>query len=102
VNLIVDARAATATPCEIVSSFAAEQYDALLRIVEDSALLPPTWDAWRRGFDDRLTSLRRRGTEAVVVPVELEAFVRWCADQGVRCDAESRLEYAENAAAPAP
>jgi len=93
---------AAAVPLEIVSSFAADQYDALLRIVDDSALLPPTWDAWRRGFDDRLTSLHQRGTEVVVVPVDLESFVRWCAAKGLRCDAEARLEYAETAAASLP
>lgn len=95
-------RTAAAVPFEIVSSFSADQYDALLRTVDDAALLPPTWDAWRRGFDDRLTCLQARGTEVVVVPVELESFVRWCAEQGFRCDAEARLEYAETAAAPLP
>ncbi len=93
-------RAAAAVPFEVVSSFSADQYDALLRIVDDAALLPPTWDAWRRGFDDRLTSLHRRGAEVVVVPVDLESFVRWCAEQDFRCDAEARLEYAATAAGP--
>ena len=38
-------RAAAAVPFEGVSSFSADQYDALLRIVDNAALLPPTWEA---------------------------------------------------------
>jgi hypothetical protein len=80
---------------QVVSRFAQDQYDRILAVMADSALLPPTHGAWRRGFDERLADLAQRAVRPVVVTIDPEAFAAWCAAWELPCDAHARLEYAE-------
>jgi hypothetical protein len=82
-------------PVTIVPWFSRGQYPDILATMADAALLPQTHDAWRRGFEERLRSLRQGNVEAQVVRIDPRAFRIWCEAEELPCNAESRLEFAE-------
>ncbi|MCU0759614.1 MAG: hypothetical protein MUF07_10545 [Steroidobacteraceae bacterium] len=80
---------------QVVARFAQDQYERILAVMVDAALLPPTHGAWRRGFEERLADLARRAVRPVVVTIDPEAFAAWCAAWELPCDADARMDYAD-------
>ena len=85
----------TGTPAAVVPWFSKSQYPEILAVMTDSVLLPPTHEAWRSGFEERLRSLRQQNVEASIVQIDPRAFRLWCDAEDLPCNAESRLEFAE-------
>ena len=82
-------------PATIVPWFSRGQYPDILATMADAVFLPQTHDAWRRGFEERLRTLRQGNVEAQVVRIDPRAFRIWCEAEELPCNAESRLEFAE-------
>jgi len=85
----------TRPPAAVVPWFSKSQYPEILAVMTDSVLLPPTHEAWRSGFEERLRSLRQQNVEASIVQIDPRAFRLWCDAEDLPCNAESRLEFAE-------
>jgi hypothetical protein len=79
----------------VVASFAPEQYERVLGVMDDAVLLPRSHAAWRRGFEERLEALARQAITPVVVTLDPEAFSAWCEEEELPRDARARLEYAD-------
>lgn len=79
----------------VVASFAPEQYERILAVMEDAVLLPCSHAAWQRGFEERLEVLARQAITPVVVMLDPDAFSAWCEDEELPRDARARLEYAD-------
>jgi hypothetical protein len=79
----------------IVPWFSKSEYPDVLSTMLDASFLPPTHEAWRRGFEERLRALRQRNVAPLVVKIDPRAFRIWCETEDLPCNAESRLEFAE-------
>jgi hypothetical protein len=74
--------------------YTADSYRAILEVMDDAGLFPDSYAAWHRGAEECVRSLRLAGRIPVPVRIEPQEFLRWCAEENVRSDAEARMDYA--------
>lgn len=77
------------------------QYDEILDVMEDADTLPATYEEWLSRTEQLSEKMKRYGVTAVRVEIEPMEFVGWCANQGLRANADARMEYANLRAATA-
>lgn len=78
-----------------------EQYDEILRVMEDASLLPRTYDAWLQAAEKVFESQERIGIVAVKAYVDPATFPDWCRARGLTVNAAARIQYASTTAADA-
>jgi hypothetical protein len=69
------------------------QWAKLKQVAADPEFMDATYEDWRRGAEDLEGKLRRLGTTARRVPIDVDALVSWCRTQHKSVDANSRVEY---------
>lgn len=79
--------------------YAPEHYEALRVSLADGAKLPPNHETWRIATEQMEREVQRSGVDVVRVPIEPEAFARWCAEGGLPKDSAARARYAAEAVA---
>ncbi len=83
------------TDSVVVPWFSKSHYPQVLELMDDAALLPSTYSAWRAGYREQIRHLRRERSDTVVVRIDPRAFRIWCEAEELPCNAETRLEFAE-------
>lgn len=71
-----------------------KDWDALLKVFDDSHALHDTYRQWRRSAQRFEKLLLRHGHEVERVYIDPETFPEWCRSQGRKVDAEARSAYA--------
>jgi hypothetical protein len=76
-----------------IAWYDAVQWAKLKQVAADPEFMDATHEDWRRGAEDLERKLRRLGTTARRVPIDVDALARWCRTQRKAVDANSRVEY---------
>ena len=71
-----------------------EEYPALLEIMSDSHLLPPTWQSWFERAESKRQEVEAAGDQVIKVFIDLATFPEWCFTRGISPDAEARSQLA--------
>lgn len=71
-----------------------EDYEAILRIMEDRNRLFDTYEEWLRSAEKGEQSMRLQGCVIVRAYIDPVTFPQWCLDTGHKLDAKARMDYA--------
>src|SRR5687767_6828925 len=74
--------------------FFPQDYDELLRAMDDARELPPTYDGWLAHVRKYEQEKERAGHLVVRAFVDPCEFPRWCRRQGFQADATARARWA--------
>ena len=77
--------------------YAREDYEAILAIMEDPHVLAPVYDQWLAAAQNNEREAQRAGVTVLRVPIEPQAFARYCADQGLAPDSKARMRFVNEA-----
>ena len=70
-----------------------EDYPRIRDMMSDRHNLAPTYDAWLAAAENNESVGRAAGLQIARIPIEPEAFARWCAERGVEPGSAARMEY---------
>ncbi|MDP2937394.1 MAG: hypothetical protein Q8O86_12985 [Dehalococcoidia bacterium] len=85
-----------------VAWYRKEEWDDLLKVSEDRDDLEATYEEWLVEGQKFLKRLRSAGMEARKVDVDVRELVRYCKEQGLPVNGESRANYAAEALVKQP
>ena len=71
-----------------------EDYESLLTIFDDAALLPPTFADWLVRAEEKKTEVERAGDQVIKVFIDPDTFPEWCNSRNLPKDANSRSTLA--------
>lgn len=75
--------------------FMKEDYPGILSIMEDSDVLPRTWNKWLMDVEQVEKKLRREGIITIKAYIDPVTFPYWCRVNGLNVDAKARMAYAK-------
>ncbi|MEQ8266581.1 MAG: hypothetical protein RH982_05250 [Parvibaculum sp.] len=78
--------------------YSSATYDRAIRIMEDRAAFPSSYEAWQRQAETSLRRIERGGAVVYRVIIEPEEFDGWCRRQGIAPNATARERFAALAA----
>ncbi len=78
-----------------VGWYSRNQWDRLLSVASDRALLEDTYDDWVRMAEKALSDIRQTGLNPVKVPIDVEELINWCTEKGRSVDGSARAEFAQ-------
>lgn len=78
--------------------YALDDYAEVLRVMEDSHLLPRTYTEWRLKAETGEKRRRREGLIVFRVPLDPKTFPEWCRERGLNVDAKARTRFAAESA----
>jgi hypothetical protein len=70
-------------------------YERILAVMADRALLPRTYESWRSRAETLEKRLQATGRPPVRALIEPKRFARWCAVNRLKTNAHARLLYIE-------
>ena len=71
-----------------------EDYDAILRIMTDSHMLPGSFEVWLAEAEQGEQQLKRDGYTVVRAHIDPETFPDWCRSRDLDIDSQARMDYA--------
>ncbi len=71
-----------------------EHYQPLLRIFDDSELLPITYQDWLTRAEEKKVEVEAAGNQVIKVFIDPETFPEWCEKKNIPKDAAARSELA--------
>ncbi len=71
-----------------------EDYDAILRIMNDSHKLPESFDVWLAEAEQGEENLKQDGYTVVRARIDPETFPDWCRSHGRNADLQARMGFA--------
>ena len=74
-----------------------EDYPQILALVEDPHTLAPVYDQWLAAAQNNEREAQRAGVTVLRVPIEPQAFARYCAEQGLAPDSKARMRFVNEA-----
>lgn len=70
-----------------------DDYKKLLKIFEDAANLPDTYQEWLNGAKQGIKEMAAKGYTLEPVNIDPETFPDWCASRGLNINAEARIAF---------
>lgn len=71
-----------------------EDWDTLITLFADSHLLPKTYGDWLSRAEEMKARVQATGDIVIKVFIDPETFPAWCAQKGLKMDAEARSQLA--------
>jgi hypothetical protein len=73
--------------------YSREAWERLRAIADDREQLDDSFEEWERGALQAIRDLASVGRQVRRVPIDVEAYTKWCRERGCRLDSASRAEY---------
>ena len=74
--------------------YRAEDYESILKIMEDSAKLPMAYKNWLTQAESNEKLAHKSGFSTVRAFIDPKTFPDWCRRRGYNINAKARMEYA--------
>ena len=71
-----------------------EHYNELLGLFDDADLLPLTYEDWLTRAEEKKAEVEGAGDQVIKVYIDPLTFPEWCAERGLRKDADARSQLA--------
>ena len=84
----------SSVPAVGIAWYRREDYAEILRIMQDAAELPTTWEKWFYAAERGARVLQKRGHIVVRAYIDPVDFPEWCRQRGLKLDAQARMQYA--------
>jgi len=78
--------------------YSRERYARILEVMEDSSVLPDTYEQWRQGAEASVLELRTNGVTVIQADIEPRKFVSWCRHRRHHANAAARQAFATGVA----
>jgi hypothetical protein len=85
-----------------IAWYTREAWERLRAIADDREKLDDSFEEWERGALQAIRDLASVGRHGRKVPIDVDAYVRWCGERGCRLDSASRAEYVTQLLATQP
>jgi hypothetical protein len=76
-----------------MSWYRPETFERLRAMFEDGHKLHKTYDEWLVAAENGRKSMEAKGVRVVCVDIDPEEFPKWCAENGLKLNAEARNRY---------
>ncbi|MDI1342677.1 MAG: hypothetical protein PSV22_01065 [Pseudolabrys sp.] len=68
-------------------------YDAVVAVFEDGAMMPPSWAEWQKMAIEMETGLKAYGHPVMRVHIKPQEFADWCAAHNTTTGRQGRKAY---------